>query len=67
MIAGIARVLIQKDMEAADDDGYTDYSKAMGTATRRLIFATKGGEFEEAVIAVNQLEQSCDNCHEEWR
>ena len=67
MIAAISKVLIAEEMDAADDDGYVDFSNAMGNAAGKLKLAVETGDFDAASKAINMLEQSCNDCHGEWR
>ena len=67
LIAAIGKVLVQRDMDDAEDDGYVDFSKAMTAAARQLAFAAENGEFDSATASLNRIEQSCSNCHAEWR
>ena len=67
IIAAISQVLIQEEMDDADDDGYVEYSNSMGSAARILKNAIEGNDFDAAAAAINKLEQSCNRCHAEWR
>ncbi len=67
LVSAMANVLIQDGMDEADDDGYVDFAKNMGAASRQLILAIESDEFETAALAVNKIEQSCIACHAEWR
>ena len=65
--AAIAKILSQDGMDEADDDGYVAFAKTMETAATDLTDAIKNGEFDQASAAVNRIEQSCTDCHSEWR
>ena len=65
--AALANVLIQNGMDEAGDDGYVAFAKAMETAATDLKNAIRNEEFDPAAAAVNRIEQSCSDCHAEWR
>ncbi|MEM9413056.1 MAG: hypothetical protein AAGA30_18245, partial [Planctomycetota bacterium] len=67
IVSALGQVLIQENMDEADDDGYSDFSKLMAKSARELIAAVEFDKFENASKAVNQIEQSCNDCHAEWR
>lgn len=67
IVAAIANVLVQNGMDEADDDGYVAFAKVMESAATDLTDAINNNEFEPASAAVNRIEQSCTDCHAEWR
>ena len=67
MVAAMAQTLIRENMLDADDDGYSDYAKAMSAAATQAAEACKTQNFEEVSKAVNLIGQSCSNCHDDWK
>ena len=67
LISAMGQVLCQTDMEAADEEDYAAYAQEMSTAARQVIEATKTNNYDLAAEGFNLIEQSCSNCHDEWR
>jgi cytochrome c556 len=67
LIAVIALVLTQENMTDADDEGYREYADAMQKFAREVTQATKSNDFDAVSRAVNNISQSCDACHGDWR
>jgi cytochrome c556 len=67
IVAATALILTQENMTDADDDGYRDFAMAMHEAAMEIVQAAKNQDFESATRAANRLNQSCDDCHSEWR
>jgi hypothetical protein len=67
MIAAIGLVLTQENMDDADDEGYTKFANKMSTNALAVLDACKVKDFQAAASAVNKIDQSCNNCHEEWK
>ncbi len=67
LIAAMARVLAQPGMNLADDQGYVALAKSMETAATSLVQSVKTPNLAAAQAATNQIDQSCSNCHGEWR
>lgn len=65
--AALARVLAQPGVDTADDESYVALAAAMEQAARDLTTAVEAGDFPGAQAAANRVEQSCNNCHGEWR
>ncbi len=66
-IAAIAEAISREGMDDADDDGYLEFSKAMKEAALNTVTAVQNDDFDSASRFANQITQSCDNCHEQWR
>ncbi len=66
-IAALARVLAQPGVDTADDKSYGALAAAMEQAARELTSAVQASDFPGAQAAANRIEQSCNNCHGEWR
>jgi hypothetical protein len=67
IVAAIGQALIRKDMEEADEPGYAAFAISMSTAATELVGAVKNQNYESGTSAVNLIEQSCSNCHSQWR
>ena len=67
LVAAIALVLIQEYMTDADDEGYQEHSNQMLQFARNLKQAVESNQFTTVQQAVNQISQSCDSCHSDWR
>lgn len=67
IVSAMARALTMDGLDDAEDDGYVQLANRMGSAARQLIEATQNNEFDAASTAVNRIEQSCVDCHSEWR
>ncbi len=67
IVSALAQVLVQDSMEDADDDGYVAFSRALGVGASDLLKAIETRDFELASQSVNVIEQSCNDCHGEWR
>ena len=67
MIAAIGQILAKENMEDADDEGYTKFANKMSNQALAVLDACKVKDFQAAAAAVNKIDQSCNNCHEEWK
>lgn len=67
LVAALGHVLSRPGADTADDDGYVRLANSMESAAAALTTAVRAGDFSGAQTAVNQIEQSCNNCHNEWR
>lgn len=67
LVSAMAHALTMEGQDDADDDGYIQLANRMGSAAKQLIDATQNNEFDAASTAVNRIEQSCVDCHSEWR
>ena len=66
MIAAISEALVKEGMDEAEEDDYVAYAKSMQQAASQIVAAIKNQDFEAASDALNVVEQTCSNCHEEW-
>jgi hypothetical protein len=67
MVAAIGEVLIQPEMDEAEEDGYRDFAIAMRDAAIDVANGVRNGNFEAASQGINAIAQSCTDCHGEWR
>jgi hypothetical protein len=67
VIAVIGKVLAEEEMEGGDDEDYRGLASEMTKTAQNLLQACKLKDFDLAGKAVNQMEQSCNKCHEDWR
>lgn len=67
IVSALAHVLVQDSMDGADDDGYVSFSRALGTSAADMLTAIESRDYELASKSVNAIEQSCNDCHGEWR
>lgn len=67
IVAAIGYVLIQKDMDEADEDEYAEYAIAMSKAASAMAAAVKDNNFEVASQSANTINQACSDCHGDWR
>ena len=67
VIAVIGKVLAEEEMEGGDDEDYRGLAGEMTKSAQSLLQACKLKDFDSAGKAVNQIEQSCNKCHEDWR
>ena len=67
IVAAIGKVLIKDGMEDGEEDTYATPSKDMTKAALDVISATKTNDYDLATKSVNLIDQSCTNCHDEWR
>jgi hypothetical protein len=67
VIAVIGKVLAEEEMEGGDDEDYRGLASEMTKTAQNLLQACKLRDFDSAGKAVNQIEQSCNKCHEDWR
>ena len=67
IVAAIGSVLLQEEMDEYDEDGYVDFAKAMTSAATGVVTGTKNQDYDLVSKSVNLIDQSCTNCHEEWR
>lgn len=67
LISMMGNILANENMDDADDDDYLAYAKAMIEAADQASSAATNDSFDLASQAVNAIDQSCSNCHEEWR
>lgn len=67
LIAAIGKVLVQDDVEDGDDEEYAELSIKMARAALEVRQAISLDNFEIAAAAINRIEQSCNDCHADWR
>lgn len=67
LIAAFGYILQQEGMPDADDENYTDVTKAMVAASKDVLKAVKTNDAELARTAVSRIDQSCNKCHETYK
>lgn len=67
MVAAMGKVITLENMDEADEDGYVQYASDMQSAAAELADAIADDDFQAATKAVNRIEQSCNDCHGDWR
>ncbi len=67
LIAAMAQTLMKENMLDADDGGYLALAKAMSDAAVATQDACKSNDYSAAANAINLIDQSCNNCHDEWK
>jgi hypothetical protein len=67
MVAIIGEVLLQPDMEYADDEEYAGLAATMRDAASRIVEAAGQGDAEQARASAGQVSQSCSACHDTYR
>ena len=67
MVAAMGKVVTLEDMDEADEEDYVQYADDMRIAAGELAVAVENSDFKLATKAVNRIEQSCNDCHGDWR
>ena len=67
LVAAMGYALMMENMTDADDDGYLELSKAMLEAANQTKNACLHQDYDAASTAINLIDQSCNNCHDEWK
>ncbi len=67
IVAAMARTLMQENMEDADDPGYLSFAQAMSDAAIQARQACQNQDYDAAAKAINLIDQTCNNCHDEWK
>ena len=67
LIAAMGYALMMENMTDADDDGYLDLAKSMISAANQTKSACLNQDYDAAATAINLIDQSCNNCHDEWK
>ncbi len=67
LIAAMGRVLKMPDLLDYDDEDYQAQVDQMILAAQALSEATRQNDYEAALSSLNQLNQSCVDCHADWR
>ena len=67
IIAAIAEVLMKDSMEDAGEEIYDGFSQAMKKAGRDIVDGAAADNYEQVREAVGRIDQSCSDCHENFR
>ena len=67
LVAALAEILSQEEMDDADDEGYLEYTVAMRDGALQMVAGAKAENYSIVETGVNAVGQSCTNCHDEWR
>ncbi|MEZ6093273.1 MAG: hypothetical protein R3C03_03400 [Pirellulaceae bacterium] len=67
LIAAIARITGDESMDDADDDDYKSFAIQMMDAAVSANESIRLSNFDLVASSVNKIEQSCNDCHSEWR
>lgn len=67
IVAMLGKVLVQPAVEDADDEDYVALARKMIAAAREVREAIGLDNYEIAAAAINRIEQSCNDCHADWR
>ena len=67
IVAAIGKVITLKDMDEAEEADYVKYAEDMRQAARELAKAIEIDDFQVVIESVNRIEQSCNDCHGDWR
>ena len=67
LVAAIGQALTKDGMDEAEEEDYSKYAVEMSKAAMELSAAVKVKDYDTAAAAVNTINQSCSNCHDEWR
>lgn len=67
LIAAMGRVLQSAEMLDADDDDYNAYAQEMLEAGMSMRAAARQKNLEGVNAALNRINQSCTNCHGDYR
>jgi hypothetical protein len=67
LIAAMARVLADETMDGGDDEDYVSLVDVMLESAKGTADAVKLNNYDLSSTAVNQIEQSCNDCHAEYR
>ena len=67
IVAAIGEVLDREGMDEADEEEYAEFAHAMTDAATDVAAAAKSQDYSKGAASANLIEQSCSNCHEEWR
>ena len=67
LVAVMSEVLMKENMDDADEDDYLGYAKTMRSAAVGIVEACKTNDYDSASKAFNVMDQSCSNCHDDWR
>ena len=67
LVAMIAEILLQPEMDEFDDDDYRRHAEAMKKAALEAKSALELQNFQGVQDAVNAISQSCDDCHGDFQ
>lgn len=67
IVAAMAQTLLKENMPEAEEESYLEYAQSMTKAARQAAEACKTRNFDEVSKAVNLINQSCSNCHDDWK
>lgn len=67
LVAAIAQLLVQPEMDEYDDDDYAAHAQAMKRAALEVKNALELQDYQGVQDAVNSINQSCDDCHADFR
>ena len=67
LIAVLGKVLAEEGMLDADDEDYAQYAKQMTAAGLELKAAVQLGDYGSANQSLTLVNQSCMDCHADWR
>ncbi len=67
IVAAICEIISQKEFEFTDDDDYLAYCQRLKKAAQAIIEAVKVDQYNSARKAAGQLNQTCTECHENYR
>ena len=67
IIAALAQILVDETMEDGDDEDYAAHSQAMSNGALEIVSALQTGNYAGAEAGLNVINQSCSNCHDEYR
>ena len=67
IVAALAQILVDETMEDGDDEDYAAHSIAMSNGALEIVSALQTGNYAGAEAGLNKINQSCSNCHDEYR
>ena len=67
ILAALAQILIQEDMEDAGSDDYDGFCKEMIKAGRDVVDACKLDNYDQARKALGRIDKACTTCHDFYK
>lgn len=67
LVAVVGHVLVKEGMPEADDEDYRQLSSAMIEAALNVRAGLEQEDPDTVGIAISEISQSCDSCHEQYR
>jgi hypothetical protein len=67
LLAAIAEIIQRDGYEFADDEGYRSHARKLQSEAIELRRAIDEEDFEKARTATSAINQSCDQCHADYR